>query len=42
MLGAKRNGRIREYRERGPRAIGEEVNTIDELTNFRIFEFGNS
>jgi hypothetical protein len=30
MLGAKRNGRIREYRERGPRAIEEEVNTIDE------------
>jgi len=30
MLSAKRNGRIREYRERGARAIEEEVNTIDE------------
>jgi len=38
MLSAKRNGRIREYRERGPHAIEEEVNTIDELTKFRIFE----
>jgi hypothetical protein len=38
MLGAKRNGRIREYRERGPRAIEEEVNSIDELTNFGISE----